>query len=186
MTSAKGEVRRVHPILAAYVADYPEQCLVACSKYGTCPKCQCPADDLENPNPHPARSQRWTLDIIAQGKSLQDNGSGSTKFHEFCMSHEVSGGVHLPFWSGFPLCDIHLAITPDILHQLYQGVFKHLVRWCRTLLTDRELDRRVQSLPPSFGVRHFKKGFSMLSQVSGPERKDMARILLGCLVDKLP
>ncbi|KAJ7712192.1 hypothetical protein B0H14DRAFT_3099260 [Mycena olivaceomarginata] len=41
-------------------------------------------------------------------------------------------------------------------------------------------------LPPSFGIRHFDKGISSLSQVSGKERKAMARILLGCLVGRLP
>ncbi|KAA1479270.1 hypothetical protein DENSPDRAFT_789011, partial [Dentipellis sp. KUC8613] len=41
-------------------------------------------------------------------------------------------------------------------------------------------------VPPSYGVRHFHNGFSALSQVSGKERKQMAGILLGCLVGAVP
>ncbi|KAJ7778044.1 hypothetical protein DFH07DRAFT_1036563, partial [Mycena maculata] len=59
-----GKVRLVFPILASYVADYPEQCLVGCSKYGTCPKCQRGANDLESPNPGLSRTPNWTLGII--------------------------------------------------------------------------------------------------------------------------
>jgi hypothetical protein len=29
------------------------------------------------------------------------------------------------------------------LHQLYQGVFKHLVSWCQSLMTEEEIDTRI-------------------------------------------
>ncbi|KAI0720854.1 hypothetical protein C8Q72DRAFT_890516 [Fomitopsis betulina] len=49
-----------------------------------------------------------------------------------------------------------------------------------------ELDQRIRCLPPAYGTRHFKNGISALSQVSGSKRKDMAHILLGCLVGRIP
>ena len=102
------------------------------------------------------------------------------------MSHDVAGGVFKPFWEDFPLTDIHKTITPDVLHQLYQGVLKHLISWCKNLLPKGELDRRTRSLPLAFGVQQFKNGISSLSQVTGSERKNMAKILLGCLVGSIP
>ncbi|KAF8204518.1 hypothetical protein BJ912DRAFT_1017925 [Pholiota molesta] len=52
----------------------------------------------------------------------------------------------------------------------------------RKLLPKDELDRRICSLPPGYGLRHFKKGFSGLSQITGSERKHMAKILLGYFI----
>lgn len=183
MTGGDGRVRKVHPIIAAYVADYPEQCLVSCSKYGTCPKCQCPRDKLQDQQSFARRTQQWTLGIIDQAK----RSSGTKReFHKSCMAEGVAGSVYAPFWEGFPHTDIHTAITPDVLHQLYQGVFKHLVNWCSRIIGPQELDRRIRCLPPAYGLRHFKNGISALSQISGSERKNMAKILLGCLIGVLP
>lgn len=184
MTSSDGAVRRVHPILTCYVADYPEQCLVTCTKYGTCPKCRASSKHLEDPVPAEKRTQQWTESIIKEGKN-QANGNPQ-KLHTYCMSFDVAGSVYRPFWEGFPLCDIHSSITPDVLHQLYQGVFKHLVTWCQNILSPQELDRRIRALPPAFGLRQFKNGISALSQISGSERKNMAKVLLGCLVGCMP
>jgi len=182
MTGGNGEVRNVYPILACYVADFPEQCLVACTKYGTCPKCTSSAKKLQDPDPGPPRSRQWTLDVIENTKQTSNT---KNQFYKKCMEQDVLGSVYDPFWKDFPLCDIHKAITPNILHQLYQGVLKHIITWCQTLMTPEELDAHLHILPPAFGVQHFKNEFSALSQISGPERKNMAKVLLGCLVGSL-
>lgn len=181
MKSANGDVRQVHPILSCYVADYPEQCLVTCTKYGTCARCQQNAQNLQDFEDIVDRTNDWTESIILNAKR---QSKGSLKaFHDACMKEDVAGGTFEPFWKGFPHTDIHKIITPDILHQLYQGVFKHLVGWCQTILGAKELDQRIRALPLAHGLRHFKNGISKLSQVSGSERKNMAKILLGCIQD---
>ncbi|KAI0055226.1 hypothetical protein BV25DRAFT_1921995 [Artomyces pyxidatus] len=182
MTCADGGVRRIFPILAAYVADYPEQCLVTCSKYGTCPRCRRPAKELGEPTPGELRKKNWTLGVIQNAKDSNDK---RTSFFKACMAEDVSGGVPEPFWKDFPYCDIHSCITPDVLHQLYQGVFKYIVDWTGTIFNKEELDACIRSLPPAFGTRHFKNGISCLAQISGSERKHMARILLACLAGRL-
>jgi hypothetical protein len=179
MTSADGSVRLVFPILASYVADHPEQCLVSCSKQGTCPKCRISHNTLNSPTPAEPRTHDWTLGVM---QAAQSTCKTSNQYFKYCMKREVSGYVYKPFWVHLPYTDIHLSITPDILHQLYQGIFRRLISWCQAVLTPSELDNRIRCLPPAIGVRHFPKGFSILSQVTGPEHKHMARILLGCLI----
>ncbi|THU75420.1 hypothetical protein K435DRAFT_618145, partial [Dendrothele bispora CBS 962.96] len=94
---------------------------------------------------------------------------------------DVAGGMFDPFWKNLPLTNIHDSITPDALHQLYQGVLVHIINWVQKLMSKDELDRRVQCLPPTYGVRHFRNGITSLKQVSGSERKNIGKILLACL-----
>ena len=184
MVGGDGAVRIVYPLLAAYVADYPEQCLVTCAKYGTCPKCRRKAHELGLPTPGEPRKQKWTAEVFREARSSYSSGKAA-HIHASCMESDVSGGNYEPFWVGFPLVDIHRCVTPDVLHQLYQGVLKHLIGWVQEVMGENELDSRIRSLPPACGVRHFKNGISALAQVSGVERKHTARILLSCLVGKI-
>ncbi|KAF9050920.1 hypothetical protein BDP27DRAFT_1386381 [Rhodocollybia butyracea] len=119
MVGGDGDVRMVYPLLSIYVADYPEQCLVTCTKYGTCPKCKKKAQELSHAVTGDLQTQSWTQKII--NKAYKD------------AEHNVAGGFE-PFWAGFPLTDIHQCITPDILHQCYQGVFVHLLKWVQEIV----------------------------------------------------
>lgn len=183
LTTADGKVRLGHPIVACYVADFPEQTLVACAKGGTCPKSQTGARHLGDVLPRPARTQAWTLGVMTQANR---NSTTSGAYFKLCMDREVSGHIYRPFWTELPFTDIHLSLTPDILHQIYQGVVRTLVEWCQLIVTDAVLDARVRCLPHVAGVRSFKHGISGLSQVTGTERKSIAKILLPCLVDIMP
>ncbi|KAF5346217.1 hypothetical protein D9757_014049 [Collybiopsis confluens] len=186
MVGGDGAVRRVYPLLATYVADYPEQCLVTCTKYGTCPKCRRKAGDLQLPKVGESRTQSWTYQTIKNARQDVGPRGGVAAVHALAMESDVAGGIFEPFWVGFPLTDIHRCVAPDILHQIYQGVFKHLVSWIQQTMGKPELDARIQRLPPTSGVRHFSKGISVLAQVSGTERKHMARILVACLLAQYP
>jgi len=176
MASSDGSIQDIFPLISCYAADYLEQCLVACTKYGTCFKCRIKATGLGNLEPAVAWTATWTTSIIREARNYSEAVKGtpvtkSCQFHTQCMLHDVAGIVYGPFWTGFPLCNIHQAIVPDILHQLYQGVFKHLVGWCQKALGATRLDARIRALPPSYGVHHFKNGISVLSPVCGVKKK---------------
>ena len=183
MVCADQELRRVVPVLAAHAADYPEQCLVTCAKYGTCPSCKVTAESLGDMEHHDSRTQQETIRII---DSLKARSKSNSQFFRSCKAHDIGAGVYDPFWKELPFTDIHLSITVDVLHQLHQGVLKHLIGWVQNVMTKEELDRHIQCLPPAYGVCFFSKGISRLSQVSGPEHKQIAKILLGCLIGKVP
>ncbi|KAK2462211.1 hypothetical protein APHAL10511_005769 [Amanita phalloides] len=48
MSDGLGNVHHVHPILAIYIGDYPEQVMVTGIKTGECPKCDIPNKELGN------------------------------------------------------------------------------------------------------------------------------------------
>lgn len=64
MTCADGFERRVYPILAAYVGDYPEQCLVACCDKGRCPRCTAPFQSMDEYRAFDLRDPVKTLEAI--------------------------------------------------------------------------------------------------------------------------
>jgi hypothetical protein len=173
MTCADAKIRKIFPILAAYVADYPEQCLVVCCNENRCPKCTvwwADRGEYKKSTPRTEESFRTTLE-------RRKNGEDPVEF-----DLEGLREIYSPFWAELPHTNIFLAITPDILHQLHKGVFKdHFVKWCTSLVGEEAIDTRFRAMSTHPHLRHFKKGISSISQWTGKEHKEMQKVFLGVL-----
>lgn len=173
MLCSDGRMRLVFPILAAYVADYPEQCLIAGCGERQCPKCIVPSQELGDPLHSVLCDPNITVD------ALKVSRLGNNAQFKSLGLHPIT-----PFWTDLPHCNIFHCFTPNLLHQLHKGVFKdHLVKWSTKAAeaTKAEVDRRYMAMPRHPDLHHFKKGISLVMQWTGMEYKNMEKVFLGAL-----
>ena len=104
MVCADGCVRQVHPILAAYMADFPEQCLVGCNKESHCPRCL-----VESQNHGDLEACAW-CNMVDTLKTLRWKWKNKQS-RRFDM--EGLHKVYKPFWKDLPFTndDLHVYHT---------------------------------------------------------------------------
>ncbi|EPQ59878.1 hypothetical protein GLOTRDRAFT_103769 [Gloeophyllum trabeum ATCC 11539] len=102
--------------LGPFLADYPEQVLLAGVVSNWCPICDALPEDLGTcGEPRCQEHMHFLLERFDPGVIWTTWG----------LDVNV-----IAFTSHFPRADIHELITPDLLHQLIKGTFKdHLVTW---------------------------------------------------------
>ncbi|KAG1749000.1 uncharacterized protein EDB91DRAFT_1235537 [Suillus paluster] len=157
IASGDGALCHGHPLVACYIRDYPEQLLVTGIKTGECPKCDIPSAKLGSKD-LPCRTR--DLGDILDALALVDEDP--YEFTKACRSAGIKPLFH-PFWEDLSHCNIFRTITPDVLHQLYQGLVKHLISWIKLAFSEAEIDAQCKHLPPNNNVQVFMKGISILS-----------------------
>ncbi|KAJ2922285.1 hypothetical protein H1R20_g14806, partial [Candolleomyces eurysporus] len=185
---ADGYFRRVIYGIGPYIADYPEQALLACIVQGWCPKCIPPPNNLDEDalrHQHVYRSHQHTDDVSA-GFSLRE------MWDDWGMVGDI-----IPFTAYFPRADIHELISPDLLHQLIKGTFKdHLVDWIVQYINDAhpkqeanhilaDIDRRIAVTPTFPGLCHFYQGRGF-KQWTGDDSKGLMKVLIPAIVGHVP
>jgi hypothetical protein len=77
MVCADGFIHRIFPILGAYVADHPEQCLVTCNHKNWCPRCLVAANKL-------GRLEGTVLrDVDSVLNAMEDTAVGISNIRKF-------------------------------------------------------------------------------------------------------
>ncbi|KAH6901585.1 hypothetical protein BKA70DRAFT_1157797 [Coprinopsis sp. MPI-PUGE-AT-0042] len=183
-----GHFRRVVYALGPYIADYPEQALLACVVQGWCPRCTAPSSDLDSgafSNEHVYRSHEHT-DDMCEAFSLRE------LWDDFGIASDV-----IPFTAYFPRADIHELLSPDLLHQLIKGTFKdHLIDWVMQFISQHhskaeanrimaDIDRRIAAVPPFPGQRRFYEGRNF-KQWTGDDSKALMKVILPALAGRVP
>ena len=177
MMSGDGVWRRCHPIFAVFVGDYPEQTLATCTYNGRCPKCSVTPNELGEYRVFPPCMQSSAM--------VTYRLAGGHDVHAFHLACRQAGlkPIYRPFWATLPFSNIFLSVTPDILHQLLQGMMKHVIKWIIKIYGSAAIDSRCKAIPPYHKTALFTKGIATLSRITGQEHKRMCAIILGLIID---
>ncbi|KAF8813200.1 hypothetical protein BYT27DRAFT_7220575 [Phlegmacium glaucopus] len=166
-----GHFHRVIFDLGPFIADYPEQVMLASVLQNWCPHCTSLPSDIDG--------MAATFDVT----TLRD---------EYGIDALV-----VPFTHDFPRADIYELISSDLLHQAIKGTFKdHLVAWVgeyleaiyETAKANRlmdEIDRRLAAVPRFPGLRRFKQG-RRFKQWTGDDSKALMKVYLPAIHGLVP
>jgi hypothetical protein len=129
--------------------------------------CEVPRDELGEDTKSPLQDLD---DILAALDTLAD---GPRIYAKSCEEAGIKPVYH-PLWGGLPYTNVFQAISPDILHQLSQGMAKHLISWLKKFCGEAEIDARCRCLPPNHNIRLFMNGISNLSRATGKEHDQIS------------
>jgi len=176
---ADGKVQRCFPILSAWVADHMESVTLHGCKSNACPRCEVPARELgTNIKNYQARDyatyERYGYEnqfsgSKSDGTQVKFRGVGINLGQKvFHRLHRVSAP------------DLH---TPDMLHTVYLGLFKHMMDWIQAFLKKQgqlqAFDDLWKALPPYLGFLVPKNDYCEVAQWQGKDMGNLGRCILG-------
>jgi len=194
-----GKMRRNWPILASWLADHMEHANLMGIKYNACPKCQTPKDKLgSHILPPDLESYRRKSAVFQEKFREYQNAKTATdrqaiKITEDWFEFISARPVLCIFWDLLHVeaYDLH---RPDILHNIYIGMFDHLMTWIEGFLQRHGKaavsDEIWAGIPPYPNIYHCGKAYRQISQWSRKEMRNFGRIiypaLAAALHDPLP
>ncbi|KAJ7710163.1 hypothetical protein B0H14DRAFT_3641076 [Mycena olivaceomarginata] len=179
-----GHFRRIIYDFGPFIADYPEQVMLAGIVQNWCATCTAMANDLDAA--FAGRQTNALTDILL------------AEFPADILWDEYGIDVDIvPITRDFPRADIHEMLSPDLPHQIIKGSFKdHLVTWVGEYIylahskakADEimdEIDRRIAAVLAFPGLRRFKQG-RRFKQWTGDDSKALMKVYLPAIKGVVP
>ncbi|KAG2058806.1 hypothetical protein BDR06DRAFT_980194 [Suillus hirtellus] len=121
----------IHTPLVVWIANYPEQLLIACTASKHSPISLTIAAQFGDPLPYPPQTHSETLNAIERVCALSDP-CDIASFYKMCQNLHLNGVVE-PFWKDWGNACPSLFLTPDSLHQWHKFYFDHPIN-CISML----------------------------------------------------
>jgi hypothetical protein len=172
MSDPGGRLRMMHTPLVAWIADRPEQLMIAAVSGRNSAISLATTKQFDDPLPHPLWTRQHTLNAINRVLQQYPDPWNLRAFMKAC-EREGLNGVHEPFWRDYGSADPSLFLVPDALHQWHKFFYDHCLKWIINIITSPELDFRFKALQPQVGVKHWHKGISRLKQCTGHEHREI-------------
>ena len=171
--------RNCYTPLVSYIADLPEQQLVAGVSKNASPVSLAEIAQFGDPTPAAPRTREHTLRLILD--ICKDIDPWDLAAFQKAAKALKFLGVHLPFWRNWMFSEPSLFLTGEVLHTLHKFFFDHVLTWCKVVAGSHTLDVRFSNLHPRVSFRHFASGMSRPLQMTGRDHHDIERTIVPIL-----
>ncbi|KAF8547407.1 hypothetical protein OG21DRAFT_1424890 [Imleria badia] len=184
MSDSVGNLRYCFTPLVSWIADMPEESLLAATDPKVSPVTTAMCKDFGDPHRHPPRTAEKTLAAIRSACSKY-SPRDYKNFLKVTKSLGLNGVVE-PVWMEWVLSDPAYFITIEPLHHFHRFAWDHDIKWCITALGAEELDFRFSIIQTSVEHRAFDEGISKLKQVTGRDHHAVQCYIIGVVAGDVP
>ena len=171
MGCADGNIRLCFPKLFCWLADHMENATIHGIASNRCPICTTPTEKLGEyaDSTYPVRSHASYAMTYGESDALGLNMQGVKN-------------IHNALWS-IPSLNPPDLVRADILHNVLLGVLDHMMDWIQGFLEHHDrinaFDYVWRRLPPYHGFTVPSKAYRLITQWSGKEMRNFAKVILG-------
>ena len=179
--------RKTHlcfPILLAWIADHAEHAALQGIGSKSCPKCEVPCEELGG---DPRRIYETRDYMRYREKALWHEPAEAAGIAEYFqrLGVKIGNNVFIGLDRVSP-ADLH---KPDLLHNIYLGLFKHMMEWVEGFLKKHKrqqaFDDAWKEIPPYPGFSVPKKAYREITQWQGKEMRNLSRCISAVLASAL-